>query len=90
MVTKSIPITKARSQISRLPEQFAAEDAPKAVAITRRGKPVLAIMPWDLYDGLVETLEILGDEKLMAALRQSLKEIEEGKLIPWDEVWAGL
>ena len=85
MFKRTIPITQARHELSRLPEEFAADDASAAVAITRRGKPILAVLPWDLYDSLVETLEILGDEDLMAALRQSIKEMESEKLIPWDE-----
>ncbi|MCK4681848.1 type II toxin-antitoxin system Phd/YefM family antitoxin [Candidatus Bipolaricaulota bacterium] len=85
MFKRTIPITQARHELSRLPEEFAADDASDAVAITRRGKPILAVLPWDLYDSLVETLEILGDEDLMAALRQSIKEMESEKLIPWDE-----
>jgi len=83
---RAIPITQARHELSRLPEEFAADDASDAIAITRRGKPVLAILPWDLYDSLVETLEILGDDDLMAALRQSIKEMESENLIPWNEV----
>lgn len=86
MAKKSIPITQARSELSRLPEEFTSDDMRDAVAITRRGKPVLAVLPWDLYDGLVETLEILGDEDLMACLRQSIKEMEREDLLPWDEV----
>jgi len=82
---RAIPITQARHELSRLPEEFADDDASDAVAITRRGKPVLAVLPWDLYDSLVETLEILGDEDLMAALRQSIKEMESEELIPWAE-----
>ena len=85
MFKRAIPITQARHELSRLPEEFAADDASDAVAITRRGKPVLAVLPWDLYDSLVETLEILGDEDLMAALRQSIKEMESEELIPWAE-----
>ncbi len=85
MFKRAIPITQARHELSRLPEEFAADDASDAIAITRRGKPVLAVLPWDLYDSLVETLEILGDEDLMAALRQSIKEMESEELIPWDE-----
>ena len=86
MFKRAIPITQARHELSRLPEEFAADDASDAIAITRRGKPVLAVLPWDLYDSLVETLEILGDDDLMAALRQSIKEMESEKLIPWNEV----
>lgn len=86
MFKRAIPITQARHELSRLPEEFAADNASDAIAITRRGKPVLAILPWDLYDSLVETLEILGDDDLMAALRRSIKEMESEELIPWTEV----
>jgi hypothetical protein len=43
-------------------------------------------MPWELYQSIAETLEIMGDEDLMAALRKSVKEAEEGKVIPWERV----
>jgi antitoxin YefM len=81
---KDIPITEARHEITSLPERLAK--APGAVAVTRRGKPVLAIMPWDLYESIIETLEILGDQNLMVALRQGIKEIEEGKTYSMDEI----
>jgi antitoxin YefM len=81
---KDIPITDARHALTSLPERLAEE--PGAVAITRRGKPVLAIMPWDLYESLVETLEILGDADLMAALRQSIQEAEAGQTLRWEDV----
>ena len=51
---KDIPITEARHELTSLPERLAK--TPGAVAVTRRGKAVLAIMPWDLYESLVETL----------------------------------
>jgi hypothetical protein len=45
---------------------------------------------WDRYESLVETLEIMGDENLMAALRKGIREIDEGKTIPWETVKAKL
>ncbi len=81
---KEIAITEARQALTNLPELFAKE--PGAVAVTRRGKAVLAILPWDLYESMLETMEILGDPELMAAIRQSEKEIAEGRTIPLDEV----
>jgi antitoxin YefM len=80
---RDIPITTARHEITSLPERL--EKDPGAVAITRRGKPVLAVMPWELYEALMETLEILGDVDLTNALRQSIKEVEAGKGIPWED-----
>ena len=80
---KELPITEARHALTALPERLAQD--PDTVAITRRGKPVLAVMPWDLYESIVETLEIMGDDTLMAALRQGIKEIEAGKGVSWKQ-----
>jgi prevent-host-death family protein len=87
---RAIPITQARHELSRLPEEFSVDDTSDAIAITRRGKPVLAVLPWGLYDSLVETLEILSDEDLMVAVRQSIKEIQAEELISWDEARSAL
>ncbi len=35
---------------------------------------------------LQETLEILQDDELMAAFRQGVRDIEEGRVIPWEKV----
>jgi antitoxin YefM len=77
-----IPIIKARDRLTSLPEELSEE--PGAIAVTRRGEPVLAILPWGLYESIVETLEILSDEELMGALRQSIKEVSEGDTVSWD------
>ena len=56
--------------------------------MTKRGDwmPVLTILPWNLYESLVETLDILEDEDLMAALRRGVAETEAGKGISWEDV----
>ena len=85
---RQLPMTQARHELTSLPERLAEE--PGAVAVTRRGEPVLAILPWDLYESLLETLEVLSDDDLMVALRQSLKEADRGEAIPWEKVKAEL
>lgn len=82
----TMPITEAREKLAAIAEELERDPGLGAVTITRRGKPVLAVMPWELYESIVETLEIMGDEELMAALRQSIREAEEGKFIPWETV----
>ncbi len=79
---KDLPITEARDELTSLPDKLNASH--ETVTVTRHGKPVLAILPWEEYEALVETLEIMSDKDLMAALRQSIKEIKQGKLIPWE------
>ena len=76
--------------MKRLPtEHFDRE--PDAVTVTRHGKPVMAILPWELYETLIETLEVMSDAELMAAFRQGVQELTEGKGQSWDNVkrdWA--
>lgn len=87
-MTTYLPITKVRDELTSLPERLAKGS--ETVAVTRRGEPVLAILPWALYESLQEILEILADEELMAALRASLKGADASKTRPWDEVKAEL
>jgi prevent-host-death family protein len=70
-------ISEIREEITRLPEHFAQD--PEAVTVTRHGKPVMAILPWDLYESIIETIEAMSDTDLMAAFRQGVQELEEGK-----------
>jgi prevent-host-death family protein len=61
-----------------------------AVTITQQGKPVMALLSWDLYESLIETIEILDDKEMMAALRQGIKEAKAGKGISWEAAKKGL
>src|SRR5947208_13086825 len=98
MKEHSISISEAQNKITQLPEQFGEE--PEAVTVTRHGKPVMAILPFNTYrslleqldtaleklDALEETLEILHDEELMASYREGVQELAEGKGRPWEDV----
>src|SRR5437867_1980337 len=75
-----LTITQARrslldlpARLSRLPE--------RAVSVTRRGRPVLAVLPWDLYESIVETLDVASDPELMSALRASIEDLKHGRLV---------
>ena len=85
-MTKTLPMVEARNKLTTLPEQFAKNPDVDAVVVTRRGLPVLAILPWELYDSLLDTMQILADPQLMNDLKQSIKEIREGKTEDWEAV----
>lgn len=55
------------------------------VAVTRRGKPVLAILAWGDYGSIIETLGILSDEDATGQLRQSMHEGKNGRSAPRKE-----
>ena len=77
-------ISEIREEITRLPEHF--DEIPEAITVTRHGKPVMAILPWDLYESLMETLEVMSDPELIGAVRQGVRELAEGKGRPWEDV----
>ena len=81
---KDLPITDARDELTSLPDKLSRTH--ETVSVTRRGKPVLAILSWDEYESIVETLEILSDEKMVADLRQGIKESKQRKGVSWEQV----
>jgi prevent-host-death family protein len=75
-----LTISEARKALLDLPEKL-ARTSERAVTITRRGRPVLAILPWEFYESIVETLDILGDPEMVRALRESLDDLERGRVV---------
>ncbi len=84
-MSHTLSIMEARKQLTSLPETLFHDGQLDVLEITRRGKPVLAVMPWELYEAVSETLEVMGDKELMARLRQSILEIDSDKLISWQD-----
>ena len=81
-------LTEARAILTQLPGKLA--EGQWVVPLTRHGMPVLAIMTWDLFESLSETIDILSDSELMDQIRKGMKDIEEGRTRSWEEVKAEL
>jgi antitoxin YefM len=78
MVLK-LGMMEARKKLTQLPEEL-RRGVSKTVAVYRHGDPVLAIIPWDLYEGMIETLDIVGDPATMKALKRALGDVRKGRL----------
>lgn len=55
--------------------------------VSRRGEPEVVLMSVDDYEGWLETIEIMSDKKLMDDIRLARKEIKEGKIYTFEEVF---
>lgn len=77
----------ARAKLTGLSREL-KRNPRSVVRITYRGKPSMMLMSSDLYDTLVETLEIMSDRMAVAALRRSLADIEAGRVHTLDAVAA--
>ena len=85
---EGISLTEARAILTQLPVKLA--EGQGVVPLTRHGKPVLAIMTWDLFESLSETIDVLSDSELMDQIRKGMKDIEDGRTRSWEEVKAEL
>lgn len=83
-MAKIIPLSEARARLSELLDEL--EERHEHVVITRNGRPVAVLVPSSEYEAMEETLEILHDDELMAALRESQKDVKAGRLHSLDDV----
>lgn len=79
-----ISIRELRPKLSEVIDRV--HDRFDRYVITRHGKPEVVMMSMDDYEGLLETLEIMSDKKLVRELRQAEKEMKSGKGVPLEEV----
>ena len=73
---QKLTITEARNKLMKLPEEAPTNEI---IAITRRNKEIMALMSWELYEGLLETMEILGDPELMKDLKKGIEQVRSDK-----------
>ena len=85
-ITEGMSISDARSRLTSLHAKLTG--SPGYIPLTRYGSPVMALMSWELFESLQETMEIMADPELMNQLRESIKDIEEGRTISLDELKA--
>ena len=86
---REIPVLEADHTLARLADEFAPNPQEAVAVITRHGKPALAVLSWEYFESLLETLEVMGDEEAMTAIREyerALKSGEEIRTYDWEEI----
>ncbi len=74
--------TDARSRFAALLKEAESD----VVQITQRNRPAAALISWEVYESLLETLEILSEPELLLAIKRSEQQIGEGKVVRWADV----
>jgi antitoxin YefM len=75
---RTIGVDKARTRLSRLAEEVAAED--EAVVLTRRGEALAVLVSPAEYDRLTETRRRVAQEALRARLAQVRQSVVDAGL----------
>lgn len=71
------PLADVKNHLSELVDRVARER--DRVAISRNGRPAAVLISPEDLDSLEETLAILGDASEVAALREGLADLAEGR-----------
>ena len=64
------------------------EDKQEIIAVTRGGVPSAVLLSMDQFQGLMETIEILSDQKTMQGLRLSLRQVEKDQWVSHQMVFS--
>jgi antitoxin YefM len=83
-IQEYVPVTQAKTRLLDLVRKL--KGSGDAIAITKNGVPEAVLISMEKFEGLLETVEILSDDKTMKALRRSMRDAEKGKWIAEDEL----
>ena len=83
-MARIVPFTEARARLTELLDEV--ETRHEHVVITRKGRPAAVVVSPEEWEALEETVEVLQDEDLLTALRESEEDVKAGRLFSLDEV----
>jgi antitoxin YefM len=81
---KTMTLTQARNELLKVAEEMERRPG-QVVEVVKRGKKVMTLLSAEVYESIVETLEVIADEKTFAKLRRAVREIEAGKGVSWSD-----
>jgi len=84
-MVKSISVRKLRANLSGILKDVKTHL--DRYVISKRGKPEAVLMCVDDYEGWIETLEIMGNKKTVAEIREAKRELARGKHFTFEEVF---
>ncbi len=79
----TLSMAEASERLAHLPEQLAEEGNQHVVTVMQDGKPVLAVLPWERYGSVLESVAILGDAEQMATLSSGVGDLKRGETVDW-------
>jgi prevent-host-death family protein len=82
-IQEYIPVTRAKAAFLDLIRQIERSD--ETIAITKNGVPEAVLMSVRKFRGLLETLELLSDEKAMKSIRRSIADAQKGTWVDLQE-----
>ena len=83
-MAKMVPVREFRRNLSQLLSDVA--DRRDHVLVSRHGRPAAVLVPFDEYEALEETAEILSDSATLAAIEAGLADLAQGDSVTLDDL----
>ncbi|MEK7533937.1 MAG: type II toxin-antitoxin system prevent-host-death family antitoxin [Patescibacteria group bacterium] len=83
-MTHTLPITKAREELTNLVEN--AKKRLDEYVITVNGRPAAVLISVAEYESWKETMEIMVDPELLKAIKEGEEDIKKGRYITLDQL----
>ena len=80
---KTMTVTQAKSQFLSLLRK--SNDLGEVFSVTLNGSPYGVIMSQQDYEGMLETIDILQDDKLSRDLLKRMKDADQGKYVSFEQ-----
>lgn len=77
MVADHVPLAEAKNRLSEVVDRIRREHG--RVVITKHGHPAAVILSLEDLESLEETLEVLSDPELLAAIRDAEADVAMGR-----------
>jgi len=81
-MVKQMSISETRRKITSLEDELSYDDT---ISVTNHGKEVFALLRWDTYESIAETLDIISDEEAFTELKKGIAQIANNQLVDFDE-----
>ena len=82
-MTITIPLTELRPKLPKIMDRLSKYF--DRCIITRHGKPEAVMLSEEDYESLLETLDILSNQKLVKDIKKAKEELRKGKGISWEK-----
>lgn len=77
---EQMPLAEVKNRLSEVVDEVEREHA--RVVITKHGRPAAVVVSTADLESLEETLDIMGNQGLLADIREAVMELSEGAAVP--------
>ena len=80
-----VPVSTAKARLLEVLRRIEEQHA--HVVITKNGVPKAVLLPYEDFEGLLETIDILADSRATNGIKRGLKDINAGRVVRLEEAF---